>query len=61
MLLLICRVLFCIIQHEEILNHNPFPLLQVSELCSSHSNNCDLCLLVCLLVRLFVWLVGWVL
>ena len=39
--LLIRRELFYIVWHEEILNHNTFPLLQVSKLCSSFFNNCS--------------------
>ena len=40
MFLLIRPQLFYIAWHAEILNHHTFPLLQVSELCSSFSNNC---------------------
>ena len=39
-LLLIRRELFYINRHEEMLNYNIFPLLQMTELCSSFSNNC---------------------
>ena len=34
------REFFCIVWHEEMLNHNAFPLLEVFELYSSLSNNC---------------------
>ena len=38
-MLSIRRELFYIVQFEEIINNNTFPLLQVSKLDSSHSNN----------------------
>ena len=39
-LFLIHCELFHIVWHKKILNHNTFSQLQVSELCSSFSNNC---------------------